>query len=755
MADFTKTLTIPKLELTQGKLFANRYDVIEELGQGGMGHVYRVKDKNIQEEVALKLIKPEVASDEKMIERFRSELKIARKITHKNICRMYDLNEAEGIPYITMEYVEGEDLKTLIKKQGKLAPDTAISIAKQVCEGLKEAHEQKVVHRDLKPQNIMIDEQGSAKVMDFGIARRAEAPGVTQTGILIGTPDYMSPEQAEGIETDHRSDIYSLGVILYEMVTGRVPFKGSSALSIALKHKTQRPKNPQTLNPEISDDLCHLIQKCMHKQRENRYQSVNDLISDLVRIEKGTGINEGVSEWENSIAVLPFMDLSAQKDQEYFCDGLSEELINALTQIKTLKVVARTSAFSFKGKDLDIREIGEKLQVDTVLEGSVRRAGDRLRITAQLINVADGYHLWSERFDRDLVDIFAVQDDITLNIVRNLKVEFLGETEAPVAKSRTDNPECYEAYLKGRFHLHKLSPKDFDTALEYFQIALEKDPNFALAHTGIAFTWLVRALFGIVMPKDALPIAREAVQKALELDDSLAEAHELYADVYFYTDRDWDSAESRFQRAIECNPNAMSPHLFYGNLLDALKRHEEAEKEIKHAIELDPYNAISHAVYGGHFLFMRKYADAIAQYHKTFEIEPNFSMAHNGLWAACHQKGMYEEAFNEVKKYLNVLDDKEAVKTLEFGYKESGYTGAMRHLADKLAERSQTAYVQPTRVADLYACAGEKERALEWLEKAYEQQAPSLTWINVEPLYDILRDDPRFLALVKQMNFGD
>jgi len=382
---FTKTIETPVESFTRGTLFADRYEIIEELGKGGMGAVYRVEDTKAKEEIALKLIKPEIAAEKKTIERFRNELTTARKIRHKNICGMYDLNEEKGTHYITMEYVPGEDLKSFLRRSGHLTISKAISTAKQVCDGLSEAHELGIVHRDLKPSNIMIDKSGNVRIMDFGIARTLKTKGITGSGVMIGTPEYMSPEQVEGKEVDQRSDIYSLGAILYEMVTGRVPFEGNTALSVAMKHKSEIPKSPKELNAQTSEDLCHVILKCMEKDKKKRYQNTEGLLSELEKIKSPIAESITVSEWKNSIAVLPFINMSADPEQEYFCDGISEELINSLTQISDLRIVARTSAFSFKGKDVDIEEIGRKLKVDKVLEGSVRKAGNRLRITAQLI----------------------------------------------------------------------------------------------------------------------------------------------------------------------------------------------------------------------------------------------------------------------------------------------------------------------------------------------------------------------------------
>jgi serine/threonine-protein kinase len=404
----TMTMEKPRRLLAPGSLLADRFEIREEIGSGGMGTVYRVWDKKIGEDVALKLLRPDVAADHKTIERFKNELKLARRITHKSVCRMHDIHEEAGTIFITMEYVPGENLKNLIRRSGPLFVGQTLNVAKQIAEGLVEAHRLGVIHRDLKPQNIMIDGQGSAKIMDFGIARQLSGSELTEAGMIIGTPDYMSPEQVAGETVDQRTDIYALGAIIYEMVSGRPPFEGASGLDVALKQKTEIPRPPRAVNTQVPEELNVLILKCLAKNKEDRFQSADELLVDLARVqekisgktpaepEKKTGtLSAAERECIRSIAVLPFKDMSPQRDQDYFCEGLAEELINALTHIKGLKVAARTSSFSFKGKDSDIREIGRKLDVGAILEGSVQKSGNRIRITAQLICAEDGYHLYA------------------------------------------------------------------------------------------------------------------------------------------------------------------------------------------------------------------------------------------------------------------------------------------------------------------------------------------------------------------------
>ncbi len=595
----------------RGDIFAGRYDIIEELGSGGMGKVYRVFDKRLGEEAALKLLRSDIAADRKAVERFRNEIKVARKIGHAHVCRMYDLYEEDDGIFITMEYVPGEDLKSLIRRAGALSVARAVELTKQIGEGLAEAHRLGVVHRDLKPQNIMIDRQGRAKIMDFGIARRLEGPDITAEGMIIGTPDYMAPEQVNAESVDARTDIYALGLILYEMLTSRLPFEAETGLAVALKHKTETPLSPRNFNPQLSEALERLILKCLSKQRDQRFASASEFLDELTHLEKtppgepvrapkekASTLAPGERECINSIAVLPFKDLSPGRDQDYFCEGLAEELINALAQVKGLSIAARTSSFSFKGKEDDIREIGRRLDVGSILEGSVQKSGNRLRITAQLICVSDGYHLWSERYDRSAEDIFSVQDEIAMSVVEKLKGELLEGEKEKLTKRHTENREAYHLFLKGRWHWNRRSPKDMIMAVDHFQRAIDMDQDYALAYVGIADVFNMLTEFGFIHPREGYRKSRELLRKARELDDDFSELFYSLAQITYCYEWDLPAAERYARRSIELNPRNMWAHSTYGELLASWGRMDEALEEAKRAIETDPFSSMMHAFHG-------------------------------------------------------------------------------------------------------------------------------------------------------------
>ena len=671
----TKTLDTPPEKLTRGTTFAGRYEIIEDLGEGGMGKVYRVEDKKINEEVALKFLRPQIAADRKTIERFRNELKFARRIAHRNVCKMYDLDEEAGTHYITMEYVPGEDLKDMIKMSRQLSTAAAVNIAKQVCEGLAEAHRLGVVHRDLKSSNIMIDRDGNARIMDFGIARSLQAEGLTGAGAMVGTPEYMSPEQAEGKEVDQRSDIYSVGVILFEMLTGRLPFEGDSPLSIAMKHKTEVSPDPRDFNAQISEDLSRVILKCMEKDKENRYQDTKELLSELSRIEEGIPTTEGVTfrrkattlkkvkvslkkRWmiiaalfvavvlvglailyfskrppappseQKMLVVLPFNNLGPPED-EYFADGITEEITSRLAALYGIGVISRTSAIQYKETNKTIKQIGEELGVDYVLEGTVRwdrstEGKGRVRVTPQLIQVSDDTHLWSERYDRVIEDIFVVQSDISEQVARQLDLTVLEPERRALEAQPTDNLEAYDYFLRGRRQEERgwsySDAQEFESSIQSYEKAIELDPDFAEAYRRLVRVHSRLFHFGVDRTEERLAKARVAMNKALELDPDHPNTLEVLAFLNYRGFLDIDRAAELIESIQKARPN------YYPRLLGYIQRRqgkwEQSAASLENSFRFNPRDFQLAYEIGLCYLSMRRYKEAEAWYNRTLAINP-------------------------------------------------------------------------------------------------------------------------------------
>jgi serine/threonine protein kinase/Flp pilus assembly protein TadD len=763
----TVTASVSFGELVPGTTFAGRYRICDELGHGGMGRVYKAIDREISEAVALKILNPEIGLDEKMIDRFRNELKLARRISHKNVCRIYDLGNAEGIYFISMEYIPGDNLKSIIRMIGPLSVARALSVAGQVCDGMAEAHRLGVVHRDLKTSNIMIDRDGNARIMDFGIARAASTKGLTDRGTMIGTPEYMAPEQIEGEDIDQRADIYSLGIILFELLTGRVPFEGTTPLSVAMKQKSARPPDPRTLNPQTPEGLSAAITRCLEKEPAGRYQTVELLASDLHGVAEGLTTAErlppaarvdrvtpGGTRFMNSVAVLPFADLSPQRDQEYFCEGLAEEIISALAKISNLEVAAKSSAFSTKFKDMDVREVGQQLGVGAVLEGSVRLGDNRIRITSQLINVATGYHIWSEKYERPLEDIFRIQDEITMAIVSGLKAKLLGEEEAVPLKRPTNSPEAYNLYLQGRYLWNKRSPDTLKQALECFGRAIEKDPSYARAYTGVSDCYGIMGYY-FLPPRSAFAKARDAAAKALELDPALPEAHTSLAFVRENLERDWAGAEKGYRRALELDPEYTWAHQWYALYFAARGRHSEALAEMKRALEVDPTSPQFIMVLGMIYYLARFYDRAIDELRKVVEMDPHHVLAAFYLGLTYLEKGRFEEAMAHVRRAAHLTGSTSFfVQGVGYVHASRGQTEEAGAVLAALDEMTKKTYVSRMFTALIYFKLGEVDRGFEWLDKALEDGDHWLEYIKVFPGFDGVRTDPRYAELLEKLKLA-
>jgi len=700
----TETIQIPIKELTAGGTFANRYQIIEELGKGGMGRVYKVLDKEIGEKVALKLLNPQIAAESKTIERFRNELKTARQISHKNVCRMYHLSKEEGAPYIIMEYVRGEDLKSMIRMMGSLSPGQTVSIAKQVCEGLSEAHRLGVIHRDLKPQNIMIDRNGDVKIMDFGIARTLQAKGITGEGIMIGTPEYMSPEQAEGKEADERADIYALGIVLFEMLTGRVPFEGETPLSVALKHKTEAPPDPRKINAQIPDDLARLILRCLEKEKGKRYQSAQELLGEFTKIEKGIPTSEKAlpikksltskemtvrfrRKWKTvagiiavaivallavlyvtrqnpipasakkKLAVLPFENLGPPED-EYFADGITDEIIARLTSINELGVISRNSSVQYKKTTKPIDQIGEELGVQYILSGTIRwqksaEGAGRFRVTPTLSRASDATQMWANVYDGQMAEIFQVQSDVARRVVAELGIA-LGEPEKQTLEAKpTENMEAYDFYLRGNDFTYggRDSKDEFNSAVEMYEKAVALDTNFFQAYAMLSRTQSYYYWYHYDRSEERVAKTKWAADKALGLNADAAETH-MALGYYFYCCKlDYEQALKHFGLVLEIQPKNSAIIQGIAAVKRRQGRYSESLANFALWLEIDPRNALAAFNFGETCALVRNYKEAERLYNRALFLNPDYARAY--AW----KTRLYLNWQGDTTKARQVLDE--------------------------------------------------------------------------------------------------
>src|SRR5664280_3332353 len=675
-----------------------------------MGEVYRAHDEHLARDVAIKVLPPGTLIDESARKYFRKEALILSQLNHPNIATIYDFDTQQGVDFLAMEYIPGITLSEKVAA-GPLPEKEVLRLGVQLAEGLSAAHDHGVVHRDLKPGNLQVTSDGRLKILDFGLARlrlpvtdNAATESLSETQAMAGTVPYMAPEQLLGGEIDARTDIHAAGSVLYEIATGQRPFAEVELPQLIGAILRRPPVPPTTLNSRLSPKLDDIILKCLEKDADNRYQSAKELQVDLRRLTSllstasiavAASCKRTRSKRIRSVAVLPLTNFSHDPEHEYFADGMTEALICDLAKLRAVKITSRTSVMRYKGSEMPLPQIADELNVDAVVEGSVMRVGHRVRITAQLIHAASDTHLWAESYERDFEDVLLVQSEIARAIAREIRVAVTPEEARRLRRARRVNPDAYEAYLKGRFHWYKLSREHLDTALKYFQASLERDPRDPLAYGGIAAVWVSRGDCGLVPPREAFPKAKAAALQAIELDDSLAEAH-ISLGMIRAAGWEWDEAVKEYERAIELMPNSAEAHFFLSDLLLSRRRSDEWKIHIDRALELDPLNFFFQCFFGWHLAYLRRYDEAIAELRKTLRAEPNLPAAHLRLWGVFSAKRMYEEAVVEAKAFFEALGDKEVAQALQRGHTDGGYSGAMRQAAETLSERSRLTYVQPT-----------------------------------------------------------
>jgi len=769
----SESVIIPSLSMLEANQQFGRYRICSALGAGGMGEVYLAEDVALERRVALKVLPAEIAQDEERMRRFVQEAKTASALNHPNILTIYEIGEADGRRFIVSEYVEGETLRERLARENLPLPET-LEIAVQIAAALERAHASGIVHRDIKPENVMIRADDYVKVLDFGLAKLTENKSAlldtegetlaqvnTAAGMILGTVAYMSPEQARGQKVDTRSDIFSFGVCLYEMLAGFNPFKGDTTVDVLAAVLQREPQSLSELKPEIPAELSRIVAKALRKNLHERYQSSKNLLRDLKQMQQqltlGTAVNLSQSliaqgkEAINSLAILPLACAGGDDAQtEYLSDGITESIINALAQISDLNVTPRNTVFRFKGSASDAQAIGKQLNVRAVLTGRVKQFGKKLIIGVELIDVEKDTQIWGEQYRRPLVDIFDLQEEIAEDISGKLRLKLTGEEKRKLAKRYTENAEAYQCYLKGRYFVTtKRTEEWIKKGIEYFQQAIEIDPTYALAFSGLADAYgFLASSTGGWTPQDAYPKAKAAAERALAIDETLGEAHAALGFFHLLYDWNFPAAERQFKRAIELSPNYPNAHDGYGFYLKAMGRHAEAIAECHQMQKLDPLSPFAHVSLGWAHYFARDYDRAIAECQNALEMEQNSTFAYRILGFAYLQKGKVAKALAALKKAVRFSSGGLAFEAhLGYVYAIAGKRAEALKVMSDFEKIARERYVSSYYFAVIYLGLGETDKAFEWLEKAFAERSGFMPFLNVEPMLDSIRADARFTDL--------
>ena len=755
-----------------------RYEIRAQLGAGGMGEVYLAQDSKLDRKVALKILPQHLAEDKDRMSRFVREAKSASALNHPNIITIHEIGEIDGRHFIATEYIEGETLQTRLKGQS-LSLKSTLEIARQVASALDAAHRAGIVHRDIKPDNVMVRHDGIVKVLDFGLVKLSPTDSSevdregetrlqlkTRVGMIMGTVAYMSPEQARGQETDARTDIWSFGCVLYEMLIGQQPFQGETMTDVLANIIHREPASIVAQRKDTPAELERIIAKAVRKNKDQRYQSAKELFNDLQQVQTRllveaelirSGEGERISQIQpspflNSIAVLPFANISAEKDNEYFSEGLTEEIIMNLSKLQMLKVIARGSTMRYVKEGKTHKQTASDLGVQYLLEGSVRRQGKDLRITAQLIDALRDVYLWAETYRGTMEDIFDIQEKVAAEIVQALQLRLSPDEKQILKKRFTENTGAYQLYLQGRFFWNKRSEEGLKTAIRYFEQAIERDPQYALAWAGIADSYSLLGEYGNIPRKELYPKAEAAVYKALEIDNRLAEVHTSLASLLMLSKWDWVNSEKEFKLALELNPNYATAHHWYSQWFLSMGKLKESLRMISRAAELDPVSQAILKDQGLALYYNRQYDSAIEIARKTLELDPNYAAAHRLLSLAYQGKELFDEAIAENQNWGTLTGNKvETTVALAQLYAASGKREHAKRLIEVL-EKDKLVIDQVYRgLALVYAALGENDIAFKWLEKSFERHEESLLSLKVDPKADPLRSDPRFIALLKKI----